>query len=593
MTSIDKNSVIYVSPSHERIWGRPREPLAEHPKQWLEAIHPDDRDRVVAALPKQVEGTYDEEYRVVRPDGEIRWVRDRAFPVRDETGRPYRVAGVAEDVTDRRLRGKELQLLSSAIEHTGEGVVITDPSGAIEYVNPAFEEITGYSRSEVLGKNPRILKSGKQKEAFYRPMWETPLDGRAWRARFINRRKDGAAYTQDSVIPPVHSDNGEITHFVAAFRDVTNELALEEQLRQSQKLEAVGRLAGGIAHDFNDVLTIITGRAQFALEDLAGDEPLAHDIQEILSAADRAQRLSRQLLAFSRQQVTRPEVLDIGSVARDAESMLRRLLGEHLELQVSVSADPGRIKADRTQIEQVLINLAINARDAMPGGGTLTIETENVRLDADDPGGFPDPVRAGEYVRVRVADTRTGMDEETRENAFDPFYTTKPRGLGTGLGLSTVYGIVRQNNARIQVESEPGQGTTFEIYLPTTDEAPKGTALRDSRDALVEGEQEPVGSGTILVVEDQPGVRSMVRRSLERASYRVLEAEHGVEALDVCAGESGVDLVLTDMVMPQMGRVGARETGSRGAGGRSEGWRRRIKEAVLSRDKARVPAPKA
>ena len=553
MTSIDKAEVIYVSPAHERVWGRQRASLTDHPQQWIEAIHPDDKDRVIAALPKQVQGTYDEEYRVVRPDGEIRWVRDRGFPVHDDTGRPYRVAGVAEDITDRKLRGEELQLLSSAIEHAGEGVIITDASGSIEYVNPAFEEITGYSRADVLGQNPRLLKSEKHDGAFYRQMWDTLLAGRAWRERFVNRRKDGELYTQDSVITPVHSEDGEITHFVAAFRDVTKELALEDQLRQAQKLEAVGRLAGGIAHDFNNVLTIITGRAQFALDDLDGDDALARDIGEILSAADRAQRLSQQLLAFSRQQVTRPEVLEVASVARDARTMLRRLLGEHLSLDLSLSPDLGRIKADRTQIEQVLFNLAINARDAMSDGGVLTIVAENVQVSKDDSDGFPDPVQGGEYVRVRVSDTGTGMDDETLEHAFDPFFTTKPRGIGTGLGLSTVYGIVRQSGGSIRVASEPGAGTTFDLYLPRTDEALKDGRRNDARRVRPEPAARNRRSATILVVEDQPGVRAMVRRSLERAGYRVLEAEHGLDALDVCAREPEIDLMVTDMVMPVMG----------------------------------------
>lgn len=456
------------------------------------------------------------------------------------------------DVTDRRLREKELQLLSSAVEHAGEGVIITDASGTIEYVNPAFEEITGYSREEAIGENPRILNSGEQDEAFYRQMWDTLLSGRAWRARFINRRKDGTLYTHDPVITPVHSEDGEITHLVAVFRDVTDELALEEQLRQSQKLEAVGRLAGGIAHDFNNVLTIITGRAQFALDDLPEDAPLASEIQEVLGAADLAQRLSRQMLTFSRQEVIRPEVLDLGQLVRDTKDILHRLLGEDLNLQVSTSPDLGRIKVDRTQIEQVLYNLASNARDAMPGGGTLTIEADNVALDDEAPSSIG-PVRAGEYVLLRVSDTGTGMDEATREHAFDPFYTTKPRGFGTGLGLSTVHGIVQKVGGTIRLESEPDRGTTFEIYLPKTDEAPEAAGRADTGDAPTGPEKAPGGSETILVVEDQSGVRSMVRQSLERVGYCVLDATHGREALKLCATESGIDLVVTDMVMPEMG----------------------------------------
>lgn len=548
MTSADRQEIVYVSHAYETVWGRSRESLFEQPGQWLQAVHPEDRERVAAALPKRTEGTYDEEYRVIRPDGEVRWVRDRAFPISDDRGEVYRVAGIAEDVTEHRRRGEEILLLAAATDQSGEGVIITDAAGTIEYVNPAFEQITGYARSEVLGKNPRILNSGKQDADFYRRMWTTLRDGKPWHARFVNRRKDGTLYTQDSVITPVCSGDREITHFVAVLRDVTHEIALEQQVRESQKMEAVGRLAGGIAHDFNNVLTIVTGRTQLILDDLEVSYPSKEDLEEVLQAAGRAQKLTRQLLAFSRKQVIEPRVLELGEVIRAAEKLLRRLIGEDVELDVVLGADLGRVKADPTQIDQVLVNLAVNARDAMPEGGALTILAEDVDLGEGRTYGLVECPCPGPYVRIRVADTGTGMDEGTQERLFEPFFTTKPVGTGTGLGLSTVYGIVKQSGGYIRVDTELGAGTTFEIYLPRIE-----SGADHARNELSEPGK-LAGSEVVLVVEDQPGVRSVVRSALERAGYGVLEAENGEAALAIFGREGkGIDLVITDVVMPRMG----------------------------------------
>lgn len=493
-------------------------------------------------------GSYDEEYRIIRPDGAVRWVHDRAFPIRDAAGQVYRIAGIAEDVTAQRQDREDLLLLAAAIEHTGEGVIITDADGTILYVNPAFEKTTGYTRDAAIGQNPRLLKSGQQDPAFYREMWSTLLAGETWRGRWVNRRRDGELYTQDSVITPIRSGGGRITHMVAVFRDVSDSLRLEEQFRHAQKMEAIGRLAGGVAHDFNNLLTAIKGHAQFALHALDGADHAREDVEAIASEADRAHTLTRQLLAFSRQQVSEPRVLDVGDLLRGAERMLRRLIGENIELVISLGSKPGRILADPNQMEQVLVNLAINARDAMPEVGTLTLEARVIDA-ADHPArGGGDVDDNGGFVRLRVSDTGTGIDSRIIDRNFDPFFTTKPAGKGTGLGLSTVYGIVKQAGGHVFVESGPGAGSTFEIVLPhAAGEVAAPVPLDEPR-------REPTGDETLLVVEDDTRVRSLVRRALQLAGFRVIEAADGDQAIAAFQQENGaIDLLLTDVVMPRMG----------------------------------------
>ena len=439
-------------------------------------------------------------------------------------------------------------LLATAMEQGTEGVIITDADGTIQYVNAAFEKVTGYTRHEAVGANPRILKSGEHDEGFYRRLWRRLLDGQVVEERLINRRKDGSLYTQDTTIAPVRAGGDEITHFLAIFRDVTDEVHLEERFYQAQKMEAVGRLAGGIAHDFNNVLTVIRGNAQFALQDLDASDPRAAEIRQIAGAADRASSLTRQLLAFSRRQVSQPVVLDVGEVIGRAESMLGRVIGEDIALDVSIAPELDRVRADPAQIEQILINLAVNARDAMPGGGRLMVRAENAELTPETTRRFDYPVTPGRYVRIAVTDTGIGMDPETQRRIFEPFFTTKEADRGTGLGLSTVYGIVKQSGGYIWVYSEKGQGTTFKIYLPRTAEdiEPEEPPEPEPGD--------PGGSETVLVVEDQEAVAALVERVLQGAGYRVVLATDGAEAIERFHEDGvDVDLLLTDVVMPRMG----------------------------------------
>jgi signal transduction histidine kinase/ActR/RegA family two-component response regulator len=362
----------------------------------------------------------------------------------------------------------------------------------------------------------------------------------------VNRKKDGTVYSEDATISPVRDADGTITSYVAVKRDLTAALALEARFLQAQKMEAIGRLAGGVAHDFNNVLSVILSHAELIADDLEPDAPLRADIEEIRTAAVRATELTRQLLAFSRQQVLEAKVLDLGQTVAGTERMLRRMLGADVELTVLSASGLWGVKADPGQIEQILMNLAVNARDAMPRGGRLTIETTNVRLDEDD-ASVPGEVRAGQFVMLSVSDTGIGMDSATLARVFEPFFTTKELGKGTGLGLATVFGIVRQSGGHISAHSEPGKGATFKVYFP-----------RVSGSADVRSSQRPApealrGTETILLVEDDNQVRAVARGILRRNGYVVLEAQNGGEALLICEQHgSEIHLLLTDVVLPRM-----------------------------------------
>jgi len=450
------------------------------------------------------------------------------------------------DISPRKRAETDRRRLSTAIEQADEMVLVADAQGAIEYVNPAFERVTGYSRAEVLGKNPRFLKSGLQDEDFYRALWATLGSGKTWRGRLINKKKDGTPYSQDTSISPVRDGAGPIVAYVAVTRDVTAALALEAQFLQAQKMEAVGRLAGGVAHDFNNVLSVILSYAEMIGGDLKPDEPLRADVEEIHRAALRAATLTRQLLAFSRQQALEPKVVNLNDGLVGIEKMIGRLLGADVALTLVPASDLGSVKVDPSQFEQILMNLAVNARDAMPQGGKLTIGTANVVLDEDYASLHPD-VRAGEYVEVAVSDTGMGMDRATQARIFEPFFTTKEKGKGTGLGLATVFGIVRQSGGHIWVYSEPGLGTTFKIYFPRF-----GGAVERLSSAPTEPKSGR-GSETILLVEDEDQVRVLARNILRRGGYVVLEAPNGGEALLICEQHGAkIDLLLTDVVLPRL-----------------------------------------
>jgi two-component system cell cycle sensor histidine kinase/response regulator CckA len=439
-----------------------------------------------------------------------------------------------------------LRKLWRAVEQSADLVMITDREGVIEYVNPAFESLTGYSPAELMGQTPRVLKSGQQSSEIYKELWQTILSGNVYRCTMVNRKKNGDVFVAEKTITPLRDNDGQITHFISNDRDITDRRRMENQIQQAQKMDAVGRLAGGVAHDFNNHLMVISSYAELMLDSLALQHPLRHNVDEIQKASRRAADLTRQLLAFGRKQMQSLHLLDLNVMIEDFNKMLPRLIGEDIELVFVPGEKLGKVKADPVQIEQILMNLVANARDAMPQGGRLVIETASVRLD-DAYVQEHSIVPPGEYVLLTVSDSGLGIEPEHLSHIFEPFYTTKEEGKGTGLGLATVYGIVKQNSGFIWVYSEPGLGTAFKIYLPRA----RQTRLSLQPPSPVEGS--PRGCETLLLAEDEDAVRQSIREFLVLNGYIVLEAKNGTEALALAKSYEGtIDLMITDVVMPQM-----------------------------------------
>ena len=442
-----------------------------------------------------------------------------------------------------------LRKLSCAVEQSGDTIMITNSEGVIEYVNPAFEKLSGYSLQEAVGQTPAILTSGQQPPAMYRELWETISVGNIYHSILVNRKKNGELYYIDESISPIRDASGTITHFVSNGRDLTKRLDLEAQLLQAQKMDAVGRLAGGIAHDFNNLLTIITSYSELALDAVVPGSATQSRLQEILSAARRAAELTRQLLAFSRNQPQALRVAELNPAVSAIVKTLHRLIGEDIELKFIAGEGLGRIRFDPMQIEQILMNLAANARDAMPQGGRCTIETSNVLLDEAYAASKKAVIPPGRYVVLTVTDTGTGIPPEHLPHIFEPFYTTKPSGKGTGLGLATVYGIVKQNHGFVWAYSEEDMGTVFKVYLPCVQEraATVTEYTEPASDGVVSGNE------TVLLVEDEESLRHATAEFLSLRGYKVLEARDGRDALSIASAYNfPIHLAVTDVVMPNL-----------------------------------------
>jgi PAS domain S-box-containing protein len=448
----------------------------------------------------------------------------------------------------RKLAEDSLRKLSCAVEQSADVIIITNSEGIIEYVNPAFESLTGYSQQEAVGQSPSILTSGQQAPALYRELWETISIGNVYHNILVNRKKNGELYYVDESISAIRDPAGCITHFVSNGRDLTKRLNLEAQLLQAQKMDAVGRLAGGVAHDFNNLLTIITSYSELALDSVIPGSPTQSRLQEILSAARRAAGLTRQLLAFSRNQPQALRVAELNPVVSTIVKTLHRLIGEDIDLTFVPGAGLGRVRLDPMQIEQILMNLAANARDAMPEGGRCTIETANTRLDEEYVCHKNAVIPIGRYAVLTMTDTGGGISPDHLPHIFEPFYTTKASGQGTGLGLATVYGIVKQNHGFIWAYSEAGMGTVFKIYLPCIQDRLANLELPDTDAKAMSG-----GTETVLLVEDEDALRRATAEFLSLRGYTVLEAKDGQDALSVAANHGKfIDLALTDVVMPRM-----------------------------------------
>lgn len=435
----------------------------------------------------------------------------------------------------------------TALSAAASGIVITDIDGRILWVNQAFSEMTGYSLDEVIGKNPRLLKSGVQTVAFYQNLWDTVLAGRVWRGELVNRRKNGGHYTEEMTITPVRDASERVTHFIAIKQDITEKKFSQQQLLHAQKMESIGRLAGGIAHDFNNLLQAITGFSAILLSEMADGDPRRLDVQEIDRAAQRAASLTRQLLSFGRQQKLEVAPVQLNDVVNASVRLLQRLLGENIQLHIELDPQLGPVRADPGQIEQVIVNLSINARDAMPDGGRLTIATRAVDLKS----GEVPPVtgaRPGRFACLEVHDTGVGMPPEILSKVFEPFFTTKEGGKGTGLGLSVVYGIVRQHEGFTDVQSQPGAGSCFRVFLPFD---PKATEPAPPAEAAPVNARLKGTGQHILVLEDEEGVRELTCRILGAHGYRVSAARTVAQARALLDAPSApFDLLFSDIVLP-------------------------------------------
>jgi two-component system cell cycle sensor histidine kinase/response regulator CckA len=448
----------------------------------------------------------------------------------------------------RQLAEHSLRKLSCAVEQSADAIMITNSDGIIEYVNPAFETLTGYSHQEAIGQSPSILTSGQQAPAIYRELWETISIGNVYHNILVNRKKNGELYYLDENISAIRDADGSITHFVSNGRDLTKRLHLEAQLQQAQKMDAVGRLAGGVAHDFNNLLTIITSYSELALDSAAAESTTRARLQEILAAARRAAELTRQLLAFSRNQPQALRVAELNPVVSGIVKTLHRLIGEDIDLTFLPGKGLGRIRLDPMQIEQILMNLAANARDAMPEGGQCTIETSHVWLDETYVAHKRAIIPTGRYASLTMSDTGSGISTDHLPHIFDPFYTTKPSGRGTGLGLATVYGIVKQNHGFVWAYSEAGMGTVFKIYFPCVQE--KLAAIEAQE---VVPDEVLRGTETLLLVEDEDALRRATAEFLSLRGYTVLQARDGLHAMSVVNHHgAAIDLAVTDVVMPHV-----------------------------------------
>ena len=536
---------LYVNEAATRLFG------AASPHQLvgqpvMEFVHADDRLAVLERLRGMIERGQIAPLVVekfLRLDGSVVEVEVRSSVVRF-AGEPAAFV-VMRDVAERRQVEARLHVQAAALDAVANGVMFVDRDGRIEWVNPSLARGTGYAPEELVGQRPEILRADYHKDAIDGAMWEVLHRGQVWRGEVAYRCKDAATLTVALVITPVQDEHGGIARYVVVTHDVTERRNLEYQLRQAQKMEAVGQLAGGIAHDFNNLLTTVLASAGLLEEQVAADPDARDEAKLIRQSAERGAALTRKLLAFGRRQKLEIKTVNLAELIGEFSRMIRRVLREDIAVELALK-EPAWVRADPGAIEQILMNLATNARDAMPSGGRFAIATEHATLSraAVLRAGLANP---GDYTIVRVSDSGVGMDEETLRRVFEPFFTTKSVGSGTGLGMAMVYGLVTQHGGRVTVASEVGKGTTITLYFPAV--AAPERAEAGPRAGEVRG-----GTETILVVEDEPGLRRAAQRVLEKHGYTVLIAPNGTEALGILAGTNGrVRLVLTDVVMPEMG----------------------------------------
>ncbi len=438
---------------------------------------------------------------------------------------------------------EEQAYLATAVENAAEAIIITDIKGHVQYVNPAFESISGYTPPEIISRHVSVLDSGKQNSLFFSDMWQTIKQGRVWKGHFINKKKDGSLFETEATISPVRNSGGEIINFVSVQRDVTHEIELQRQLRQTQKMEAIGTLAGGIAHDFNNLLMGIQGNISLSLSNIDTTSPLFENLKKVEQYVQDGVELTKQLLGFARGGKYEVRLTDVNHLLKE-QSVLFSRANKNITFDIEYAPNLWSVEADRGQLEQVVLNLYLNALQAMPREGTLKVQTANIDIDNEQYS--PYRKKAGRYIKIVIADTGVGMDEKTQRRIFDPFFTTREKERGTGLGLASVYGIVKNHEGYIDVSSSPGQGTCFEVYLPATKKA--ALVQKNGADKLSWSVK------TVLLVDDEEMIIDVGTRMLTKLGYEVLTARNGAEAVELYKNcQEKIDLVLLDMVMPIVG----------------------------------------
>jgi two-component system, cell cycle sensor histidine kinase and response regulator CckA len=541
---VNKRFAETVGKSVEEIEGKP---YLEIESEEAARFFADDLEVIQSGLPKLgiVETIRDRE-------GKEIWMQTDKVPVCDKDGQVIGIVVMCQDITERKRAEQTLLLLNSAVLQSKESILITDaelelPGPRVIFVNPAFTKMTGYTAEETIGKTPRILQGPHTDKTVLSRLRQNLERGEVFEGEAINYRKDGTEFDLEWQVAPIRNASGTITHFLAMQRDITVRKRLEAKLVQSQKMETVGKLAGGVAHEFNSIMTAIIGQSELLLDDLSAGSPLTENATEIRKAAVRAATLTRQLLAYGRKQFLKPETIDLNRLIGSMEGMFHHLMGGDVDTQIVPGPGLHAVRADAGQLEQVIMNMAINARDAMPNGGKFVLETANVSFDQESVGRYPE-LKSGDYVMLALTDTGTGMSAEVIARVFEPFFSTKAVGQGTGLGLSTCYGIIKQSGGHISVYSELARGATFKIYLPQVEQQAKIPMHPLGSPGL------PRGTETILLVEDDPALREMAATLLKRLGYTVLAAANGIEALSLKQQRDvgHIDLLFTDVVMPHM-----------------------------------------
>jgi PAS domain S-box-containing protein len=560
---VERAEFLYVSPGYERVWGRSVARLQQRPQEWLDAVHPDDRGAMAAAFAGQSRGLFDLEFRIVRADGAIRHIKAKAEPVHSADGQVRRMAGAARDITAQHAKDARLRLLETAVNRLNDIVLITEaepfdePGPKIVFVNDAFQRRTGFTREETIGRSPRMLQGpATQRDALDRI--RVALE--AWqpvREELINYTKDGRPFWLELDIVPLADEKGWFTHWVAVERDISERKEMEAHLQQSRKLESLGQLTGGVAHDFNNLLTVMMGNTEILLDRIPPGGLEHRLLRMIGQATERGAELTRRLLAFARRQPLQPRTVDVQELVHGMRDLLVRTLGATIDVRLLCEPATGQAQVDPGQLENAVLNLAINARDAMPEGGALIIETRNVELDAAYVARYVD-LQPGRYVCLAVSDTGVGIDPQVLERVFEPFFTTKDKSKGTGLGLAMVYGFVKQSHGHAEIYSEVGLGTTVKLYLPRRSGAQEVEEVEPAASAVRRGTGQ-----TVLVVEDNELVLEFAVAQLESLGYRVVQARDGLAALEVLASDVPLDLLFTDVVMP--GGLSGFELGQRAA----------------------------